>query len=334
MTKPRVLFTLAAALVLSCGPSSGPTLAQQTTVLKLGNVQAPGMPVQTGLKRLADLVKERTNGEVVIEIYPAAQLGSEQEILEGVSLGTIHMFEGSAASVGRFLPRMEAFACPFAWKSPASLAKAARSGVADELAQELVKKRGIRLLDAGWIFGIRHLTTTKTEVKTPSDMKGLKIRVQPDALYLATVRAMGGNPTPIDAKEVYMSLQAGVVDGQENPISNIYNRKFNEVQKYLMLTGHITQNQVVVISEKAYQQLTPKQQAILRQATLEAGDYQNGLIAKADQEGLAKLKSAGMQVIEPDVTAFRKAAAGVCRDATFEKKWGKGFYDRLEAAQN
>jgi tripartite ATP-independent transporter DctP family solute receptor len=324
---------LSVPLFLSAGLSLPETGTAQT-VLKLGNVQAPGMPVQTGLKRMADLVKERTKGEVVIEIFPAAQLGSEQEILEGVSLGTIHMFEGSAASLGRFLPKMDAFACPFAWKSPESLAKAARSRVADELGEELLKKRDIRLLDAGWIFGVRHLTTTKTPVKAPTDMKGLKIRVQPDALYLATVRAMGGNPTPIDAKEVYTSLQAGVVDGQENPISNIYNRKFNEVQKYLMLTGHITQNQVVVISEKTFQKLKPAHREILKQAAREAGDFQNGLIAKADADGLAKLKAAGMEVIKPDVAAFRKAAAGVCRDRQWEKRWGKGFYDRLEAAQN
>lgn len=311
-----------------------PDTAAAQTVLKLGNVQAPGMPVQTGLKRMAELVKERTGGEVVIEIFPAAQLGSEQEILEGVSLGTIHMFEGSAASIGRFLPRMDAFACPFAWKSPESLARAARSKIADELGRELLSTRGIRLLDAGWIFGVRHLTTTRTPVKLPADMKGLKIRVQPDALYLATVRAMGGNPTPIDIKEVYTSLQAGLVDGQENPISNIHQRKFNEVQKYLVLTGHITQNQVVVISEKVFQKLTPEQRGVLQRATIEAGDFQNGLIAKADAEGLEKLKTAGMQVINPDVSAFRKAAAGVCRDAQWEKKWGKGFYDRLEAAQN
>jgi TRAP-type transport system periplasmic protein len=311
-----------------------PLTAGAQTVFKLGNVQAPGMPVQIGLQRLADLVKERTNGEVVIEVYPAAQLGSEQEILEGVSLGTIHMFEGSAASLGRFAPKMEAFACPFAWKSPEALAKAARSKVAMEIGEELLKTRGIRLLDAGWIFGVRHLTTTKTAVRVPADMKGLKIRVQPDALYLATVRAMGANPTPIDAKEVYTALQAGVVDGQENPISNISQRKFNEVQRYLMLTGHITQNQVVVISEKTFQKLTPPQRQIMERATLEAGDFQNGLIAKADMEGLAKLKAAGMQVLEPDVAAFRKAAAGVCRDTAWQKKWGQGFYERLEAAQD
>jgi tripartite ATP-independent transporter DctP family solute receptor len=309
-----------------------PLFAQ--TVLKLGNVQAPGMPVQTGLKRMAELVKERTNGAVVIEIYPAAQLGSELEILEGVALGTIHMFEGSAASLGRMLPKMDAFACPFAWKSPDALVKAARSPVVGEAGEELLKARGIRLLDAGWLFGVRHLTTTRTPVRLPADMKGLKIRVQPDAIYLATVRAMGGNPTPIDAKEVYTALQSGVVDGQENPISNITQRKFNEVQKYLMLTGHITQNQVVVIGEKAFRALAPAHQEVLRRAAIEAGDFQNGLIAKADEEGLAKLKSAGMTVIEPEVAAFRKAAAGVCREAQWEGKWGKGFYDRLEAAQN
>lgn len=329
MKRIRLLPLIPVVLALAT-----PVAAQTKTVLKLGNVQAPGMVVQTGLKRFADLARTGTNGEVDIEIYPAAQLGSEQEILEGVSLGTIHMFEGSAASLGRFLPKIEAFACPFAWKSPEALAKAARSKIAEELGQELLKTRGIRLLDAGWLFGVRHLTTTKTAVKLPQDMKGLKIRVQPDALYLATVRAMGGNPTPIDAKEVYTSLEAGIVDGQENPISNVVQRKFNEVQKYLMLTGHITQNQVVVISEKAFQKLTPRQQEVMKKAAIAAGDFQNALVARTDAEGLAKLRAAGMQVIEPDVAAFRKAAAGVCRDASFERKWGKGFYDRLEAAQN
>lgn len=330
----RISTVLLCAFLFAALSAISPAFAQSKTVLKLGNVQAPGMVVQTGLKHFADLVRERTKGEVEIEIYPASQLGSEQEILEGVSLGTIHMFEGSAASVGRFLPRLEAFACPFAWKSPANLARASRSKIADELSAELLKLRGMRLLDAGWIFGVRHLTTTRTPVRTPADMKGLKIRVQPDALYLATVRAMGGNPTPLDVKELYTALEAGVVDGQENPFSNILQRKFNEVQKFLMLTGHITQNQVVVISEKVFQKLKPAHQEVLKQAAIEAGDFQNKLVAKADAEALAKLKSLGMQVIEPDVNAFRKAAAGVCRDPAFEKKWGKGFFDRLEAAQN
>ena len=255
-------------------------------VLKLGNVQAPGMTVQTGLKKMADLVRERTNGEIDIQVFPASQLGSEQEILEGVALGSIHMFEGSAGSLGRFLPQIEAFACPFLWKSPQSLVKVARSPLADELSKELVTKRGMRILDQGWIFGIRQLTTTKTPVRVPADLNGLKIRVQPDAIYLATVKAMGGAPTPIAANEVYTALQTGVADGQENPMSNIRQRKLYEVQKQLMLTGHITQNQVLVINEAVFQKLTPAQRDIIAQAAHEAGDYQNEIVLKSDAADL------------------------------------------------
>src|SRR5688572_18786472 len=123
----------------------------------------------------------------------------------------------------------------------------------------------MRILDMGWIFGQRHLTTSKTAVRTPADMKGLKVRVQPDAIYLATVKGMGGSPTPIPASEIYTSLQTGVVDGQENPISNIWQRKLHEVQKYLVRTGHITQNQVVAISEDVFQSLKPETQKIISQ---------------------------------------------------------------------
>lgn len=326
-----VKHALAAGLLAA---SLAPLQVQAATILKLGNVQAPGMPVQTGLKKFADLVRERTNGEIEIQIFPAAQLGSEQEMLEAVALGTVHMFEGSAGSVGRFLPQLDAFACPFLWKSPESMVKVVRGPIGEELSRDLLKKRGMRILDLGWIFGVRHVTTAKTPVKTPADMKGLKIRVQPDAIYLATVKAMGGSPTPIDANEMYNAMQTGVVDGQENPISNIWNRKFQEVQKYLIMTGHITQNQLILIGEETFQKLSPAHRDILVKASRDAGDFQNSLISDIEKKDLASLKAGGMQVIEPDVETFRKAATNACRDPAIEKRIGAGFYDKLEAAQN
>jgi tripartite ATP-independent transporter DctP family solute receptor len=310
---------------------AGPVDAK--TVLKLGNVQAPGMPVQTGLKKFADLVNERTKGEVAVEIYPAAQLGSEQELLEGVSLGTIHMFDGSAGSLGRFLPRLDALSCPFLWKSEESMVKIVRGPIGEELTKELLKVRHMRMLDLGWIFGVRHLTTAKTPVKEPADAKGLKIRVQPDAIYLATVKAMGASPTPIAANEVYTALQTGVVDGQENPISNIWQRKLHEVQKFLIRTGHITQNQVIVINESAFQALSPANQKILTETAIEAGTYQNGIVDQIEKQDLESLKKAGVTVIDPDVAKFREAAKNVCRDPALEKKWGAGFFDKLAETQ-
>lgn len=326
------LGSLALAYGLACTLAFAGT-AGAKTVLKLGNVQAPGMPVQTGLKKFSELVAERTKGEVTVEIYPAAQLGSEQEILEGVSLGTIHMFEGSAGSLGRFLPKLDALSCPFLWKSEESMVKTVRGPIGEELTKELLKTRGMRMLDLGWIFGVRHLTTAKTPVHEPADAKGLKIRVQPDAIYLATVRAMGASPTPIAANEVYTALQTGVVDGQENPASNIWQRKLQEVQKFLIRTGHITQNQVIVINEATFQSLSPANQKILTEAAIEAGTYQNGVVDQTDKQDLENLKKAGMTIIDPDVAKFREAAKNVCRDPALEKKWGVGFFDKLAKTQ-
>jgi TRAP-type transport system periplasmic protein len=252
--------------------------ASAETVIKLGNVQPPAMIVQKGLQRFADLVAERTGGELKVEIFPASQLGTEQEILEGVQLGTIHMFEGSAGAAGRFLPALEAFAHPFLWRDLDHMLAVARGEIGQELSQRLIDEHGMRILDMGWLFGQRHLTTASTPVYTPEDMKGLKIRVQPTTIYLEMIKAMGANPTPIDWKEVYLSLQTGVVDGQENPVGVIYSAKLYEVQDYLMLTGHITQNQVVIINEPFFQSLAPEHQRVLREAIIEAGDYQNALI--------------------------------------------------------
>jgi tripartite ATP-independent transporter DctP family solute receptor len=296
-------------------------------VIKLGNVQPPAMIVQKGLQRFADLVAERTGGELKVEIFPASQLGTEQEILEGVQLGTIHMFEGSAGAAGRFLPALEAFAHPFLWRDLDHMLAVARGEIGQELSQRLIDEHGMRILDMGWLFGQRHLTTARTPVSTPEDMKGLKIRVQPTTIYLEMIKAMGANPTPIDWKEVYLSLQTGVVDGQENPVGVIYSAKLYEVQDYLMLTGHITQNQVVIINEPFFQSLAPEHQRVLREAIIEAGDYQNALIEQGAAEDLEKLTAAGMTVVEPDIEAFRAATANIYK--LFEDQWGAGLFERM-----
>ena len=311
------------------------TLLQQApagaeTVIKLGNVQPPTMIVQQGLQRFADLVAERTGGGLKVEIFPASQLGTEQEILEGVQLGTIHMFEGSAGSAGRFLPALEAFAHPFLWRDLDHMLTVARGEIGQELSQQMIDQHGMRILDMGWLFGQRHLTTASTPVHTPDDMKGLKIRVQPTTIYLEMIKAMGANPTPIDWKEVYLSLQTGVVDGQENPVGVIYSAKLFEVQDYLMLTGHITQNQVVIINESFFHGLSPEHRQVLEEAVIEAGDYQNALIEAGAEEDLAKLREAGMTVIEPDLEAFRAATADI--HLQFEDQWGKGLFERMRGA--
>jgi tripartite ATP-independent transporter DctP family solute receptor len=318
----RIAVAIGAALALL---ASSAALAQKT--LRVATLQGAAQPSYKGLVKMAELVKQRTNGALTIQVFGDGQLGTEQESIEGVQLGTIDMFMGSAGSVGRFLPRLEAFAHPYVFRDNAHLLKVVRGPIGDELSNELVKKAGIRILDEGWIFGKRHLTTKQTEVHKPADMARLKIRVQPTGIYLDTIKAMGGNPTPMDFKEVYTSLQTGVIDGQENPINVIATRAFYEVQGYLILTGHITQNQVVLISERTYEALPPEQRKILTDAAREAGDYQNEVLENDEKAQLELVKSKGMKVITPDVEAFRAATANVYKK--YEDVWGKGFFERI-----
>ncbi len=302
--------------------------AGEPIVIKLGNVQPADMPVNIGLRKFADLVAEKTKNQIQVQVFPASQLGTEQEILEGVQLGTIHMFEGSTGSVGRFLPELEAFAAPYVWRDTDHMLKVVRGAIGKGLAERLVKAKGMRILDLGWLFGNRHLTTRAKAIYKPEDLKGMKIRVQPTAIYLETIRAMGANPTPMDWKEVYLGLQSGVIDGQENPPSVLYSAKLFEVQKFVMLTGHITQNQALVINDKFYQGLSPALQKALLEAAIEAGNFQNDLVVKQETTDLNRLKEKGMTVVQPDVKAFREATKDVYKK--FAEKWEPRFYERIQ----
>lgn len=313
-------------LVGFIGPT--PAGAQQPIVIKLGNVQPADMPVNIGLRKFADLVAERTKNQIQVQVFPASQLGTEQEILEGVQLGTVHMFEGSTGSVGRFLPELEAFAAPYIWRDTDHMLKVVRGPMGAGLVDRLVKAKGMRILDLGWLFGNRHLTTKAKAVSRPEDLKGMKIRVQPTAIYLDTIRAMGANPTPMDWKEVYLGLQSGVIDGQENPPSVLYSAKLFEVQKYVMLTGHITQNQAIVINDRFYQGLSPAFQKILLESAIDAGNFQNELVVKQEKVDLDRLKEKGMTVVQPDVKAFREATKNVYKK--FAEKWEPRFYERIQ----
>ncbi len=331
MKRAGVLIAAVALSLLVSLVVPGSAGAQQPIVIKLGNVQATADIVQTGLKKFADLVAERTKGQIQVQIFPASQLGTEQELLEGVQLGTVHMFEGSTGAVGRFLPDLEAFAAPYIWRDLDHMLKVVRGPIGQELAERLVKAKGMRVLDFGWLFGNRYLTTKNKAIYKPEDLKGMKIRVQPTAIYLETIKAMGANPTTMDFKEVYLGLQSGVIDGQENPPFVIYNNKFFEVQKFLMLTAHITQNQAIVINDKFYQGLSPEYRKILTEAAIEAGNFQNDLVLKSEKADLDRLKEKGMTIVQPDVKAFREATKDVWKKVS--EKWEPGLYERIQAVK-
>lgn len=311
--------------------TSGTALAAAKYVIKLGHGAEPTEPTHKAAQRMAEKVGQATQGEVEIQIFPSSQLGSERDMLESCKMNAVQIIYSSPGSVGIFQPEVEIFNGPFLWKDWEEAKRVMRGSFGQKIHEKMRQQNGMRVLDPNWYWGWRHLTTRNTAVKKPADMKGLKVRAPNIPIFMEMVKAMGASPTPINFAEVYTALQSGVVDGQENPIPTIWAKKFFEVQKYMMLTGHMLQSNYVVVNEGFFRTLPEKFQKILQEETLAAGEYVSR--AQQEEEGklLANIKAAGVTVIEEvDREAFRKATEGVY--AKFEGKWGKTLYSDLRQA--
>jgi tripartite ATP-independent transporter DctP family solute receptor len=191
---------------------------------------------------------------------------------------------------------------------------------------------GLRALDTNWFYGMRHLTTGKKQVTKADDLKGMKIRTPDAPLARLPLASLGAAITPMSMQEVYSALQMGVVDGQENPINTIYTAKLYEVQKYITLTGHQTQNLCAIMNEKFYQSLSPELREIFEKAAVEAGDWQGELQVKVNKENLEDMKKKGIVVNTVNRQEFAEKTKNAWKE--FEPQLGKGLYEKILAAQN
>ncbi len=298
--------------------------------LKLAHILAPDHPFSKGMIRLADLVKKKSNGRLMINIYDSGSLGSEKDIADGIVNGIVDMSFIGPGELGKRFKPIQVLEAPFVFRSVDHMVKVTTGFIGKSMWEQMAKDTGIRVLYAPY-YGTRYVTTAKVAVKTPADMKGLKLRTPDMPLYVAVTKAMGANPTPMALSEVYLGLQQGVVDGQENPIPTIYSQKFYEVQKYLILTGHILSVTPIVVSEKKLNSLPADLKKILIDSVNQVGPTINADIEAKEQSLLAEFKKSGMIVVKPNVEAFRKAAQPVV--ATFESSWGVGLYQKIQAVR-
>jgi tripartite ATP-independent transporter DctP family solute receptor len=193
---------------------------------------------------------------------------------------------------------------------------------------ELIAKRGMRILGTTY-YGTRHLTTSSKNVRTPADLAGFKLRVPENDVFKAMAEAWGAKPTPMNFGELYLALKQGTVDGQENPLPTIKSGKFDEVQKYLVLTGHIITPRLVVVNENFWKGLKPADQKIIQDAVDAGIQWQNAELAKQEKELVDSMKAGGMTVVQVDVDAFRKPVVDAVVPK-FESRWGKGTYEKLQ----
>ncbi len=326
-------ISIALLLVLMCTPflfaqgGSDTADAEKTYTLKLGHVlNTDHLNHRVSLK-FAELVAEKTDGRVKIDVYPASQLGSGNEIIDGLAMGTIDFgVEGFGPVAPRFQPGL-IFDAPYVFKSREHLANVYKSDLFKDLMTDM-EKVGLSMVVPGY-YGTRHLTTSNTVVQGPEDLAGLKIRCPDQPMYVGAVKALGAAPTPIAFAETYLALQQGAADGQENPAAAIVSMKFNEVQKYLMKTGHIIQGNHIFGSTKSLSKLPADLQAAIYEAGAEISEWWIEQAFQVEDELLAALADRGMTIVDTDVTAFVERTQSLYDE--YESKWGEGLLEKIRA---
>ena len=283
-------------------------------------------PYTLGMVRFAQLVRERTQGRVAVQIHHSRQLGDERQVVEGLQLGTVHLTVTSTGPLGGFVPEMNVLDLPFLFRDASHAYKVLDGEIGRGLLDKF-EAVGINGL-AFWENGFRHVTTGKTPVERPADLKGLKIRVMENRVHQAAFRQLGADATPMAWGEVFTSLQQGLLDAQENPIPIVSTFKLYEVQKYLSLTGHVYSPAPVLMSKKTWDRMPPDVQKILLDTAMEVAKIQRQLNRGQEEKQVGELRAKGMTVIEkPDRNAFREAMKPVFDQ--FQGQFGKDLVQRI-----
>lgn len=297
---------LRVALVFALTFGAAPAGAAET--LRFAHAYETVSPYHKWALWAADEIKKRTDGRYSVEVFPASQLGDQNEMYEGINLGTIDMgYVGpSLLAAGSDYPAIQIHLAAFLWKDFDHFQKFQGSGIQRKLIRGFEEISGNKLLSMTY-YGSRHTTSNK-EIRTPADMDGLKIRVPPVPIYEIFPRAVGASPTPIAFAEVYLALQQGVVEAQENPLPTIQFKKFHEVQKFITLTGHMTDAFYTVVGEQLWGRLSEGDRGVFTEVYREAAEGNSGDIRKSEQELADWFREQGVTVNEVDREPFKKLA--------------------------
>jgi len=318
-----VLMT-ACALVFSAAAQG-----QTPIVIKFSHVVANDTPKGEGALRFKELAEERTKGRVKVEVYPNSTLYKDKEELEALQLGAVQMLAPSLAKFGPLgVKEFEVFDLPYIFPDKAVLNRVTEGPVGKSLFAKLDAKNIVGL--AYWDNGFKVMTSNRP-MHNPSDMKGLKVRIQSSKVLDAQMRALGANPQVMAFSDVYQALQTGVVDGSENTPSNVYTQRHHEVQKHLTVSNHGYIGYAVIVNKPFWQGLPPDIRTILEGAMKDATRYANAVAQKDNDDALAKIKAAGKTEIytlnDNERAAWRKALLPVQKD--MESRVGKDTIDAV-----
>ncbi len=306
------------------------TTHAQTTTMRISISVAQNSHQGIAIDTFAKEVEKRTGGRYKVQTFYAGALGGERESIEAVQLGTQELAFSSTGPIPNFVPETKILDVPFLFRDKPH----ARAVLDGPIGQDLLTKfdaKGFKAL--AWAEnGVRHMTNSKRDVKAPEDLKGLKMRTMENPVHIAAYKGLGIVTTPMAFPEVFTALQQGTVDGQENPLSVIMSAKFDQVQKYLSLTGHVYSPAIFVMNKAAFEKLAAADKTAFVEAAKEGTKLNRARVDQDDATGVTDLRAKGMTVIENvDKAKFVAMLAPV--NAEFEKQFGKANLDAIRAVK-
>lgn len=260
--------------------------------------------------RIKDGIEKASNGEITVQIL-GPEVGNVEQELQGTSAGEYQMNQQADTVIEDYAPKYAVTAVPFLFPNPKSLQTALNGSIGQKINEALIKNGNVRILGRS-MRGARELTANKP-IRTLADLKGLKLRVPEIKTWVQIWKQLGALPTPVAWGEVYSALQTGLVDGQENPIGQIWEAKLYEVQKYIMMTNHLNDSFRWIINNKFYERLSKKDQQIVAQATREACIWGTAQLNTTQKERIQKMEKAGVKIIYPQMAPFYAAARPALR---------------------
>jgi len=302
---------IGAALAAACVALPAAGVAQQKQVWKASDVHPLGYPTVEAIVRMGKKLEAQTNGRVSIQMYPQMQLGGEKEMIEQAQVGALQIARISVGALGPVIDELNVFNMPFIFRDEAHMRKVIDGPIGSELLEKISANPNTRLIALGWMdAGTRNVYANKPVTK-PADLKGMKVRMMGNPIFVETMNAMGGNGVAMGFNELYSAMQTGVVDGAENNEPTVLAQNHYQVAKIYSLTGHLIIPEMFVFSKRTWDTLSKEDQALLRKLSREAQFEQRTLWDEKTAKATEELKAKGVQFVPADKQAFFKATQPV-----------------------
>ena len=302
------------------------TLCAKDIQMSVAYSGAPGAEEDLAAKQFEIWIKERTKGQIDVKLFGSEQLGKEVDVVSGLQLGSVDMSIMGTTIHEQAAPKYNIWSAYYVFGNSDEVAHILNGPIGQKVNAEMLKNKGIRMIGYG-LRGPRNLSSNRP-IKDPQDVKGLKIRIPLQPIYVDSWKELGAQPVAIAYGELYMALKQGVVDSQENPLSYIYTPAFYEVQKYINVTEHQRAFFSYVVSEKFFQSLTPELQKVIIQTGKDITVYHNNLQNQMESQWKQKLIDKGMVFVASDQAAFKKRLMDIPNK--YASQWAPGLYQEIQ----